>query len=136
MVETNDKEEAPVAFAISGVGLDIEGISHALDLSPTHVHRVGENNMIGEPFSHDMWMLDSELSDTEPLDAHLKWFIEKLRPHYDFIKSLKSNAELSVYCGFNCDGDQCGFSLTPEALAIFTELGIPMEVTVLSDCEE
>jgi hypothetical protein len=136
MLETNDKEEAPVAFTISGVGLDIEGISSALGLSPTHVHRLGEANMIGKPFPHDMWMLNSGLHDRESLDAHLKWLIEKLTPHYDFIRFLKSNAELTIYCGLNCNNDQCGFSLTPEALSIFTELGIPMEVTILFGCEE
>jgi hypothetical protein len=136
MLETTDKEDGLVAFTISGVGLNIEDISRVLGLAPTHVHRVGEPNMIGKPFPHDMWMLNSELSGTEPLDAHLMWLIKKLRPHYDFIKSLKSNAELSVYCGLNCKNDQCGFSLRPEALAIFTELGIPMEVTILIGSEE
>jgi Domain of unknown function (DUF4279) len=136
MIETDQQEEAPVAFIISGVGLDIEGISQALGLTPTHAHRRGELNMIGRPFPHDMWMLNSGLSDAEPLDAHLKWLIETLGPHYDLIRSLKSNAEISIYCGLNCENDQCGFSLTTDALTIFTELGIPMEVTILFGCDD
>ena len=127
----NSTEKAPIAFTIAGVGLDIDGISEALGTNPTHSHRVGEPDMLGNPYQHDMWLLNSDLNEAEPLDAHLKWLQQKLRPHFDFIRSLKANSEIYVYCGYNCDGDQCGFSLTPEALALFTELGIPMEMTVL-----
>jgi hypothetical protein len=135
MLEAIDQEKAPVAFIIAGIGLDIEGISRILNITPTHTHRVGELNVIGKPFPHDMWQLGTPLSGAESLDTHLRWLGDNLNPHYEFIRSLKANAEIYVYCGVNCDSDQCGFGLTSEALSIFTELGIKMEVTVLFDSE-
>lgn len=132
----NTAEEAPVAFIITGVGLGLDGISVRLNTEPTHSHRVGEVHILAKPYDHDMWMLNSPLSETEPLDAHLKWFIEKLKPYYEFIQALKENARIYFYCGVNCQSDQCGFTLTSEALSIFTELGISMEVTVLFGSED
>jgi hypothetical protein len=136
MLEVNSQGVESVAFIVAGIGLDIEGISRTLKLEPSHTHRAGEPNMIGKLFPHDMWRLETSLSEVDSLDAHLKWLQERLNPYYDFIQSLKTNAEISIYCGINCDSDQCGFSLTPEALSIFTELGIKMEVTVLFDSED
>src|SRR4051794_9361166 len=100
-------------------------------MEPTHIHRTGEPNMIGQPFPHDMWQLETELDEDESLDAHLKWLTAKLEPHYDYLCSLKSVAEVYVYCGVNCDSDQCGFSLSSEALTMFTAMGIRLELTIL-----
>jgi len=126
-----DAEFAPIYFTIVGTGLDIDGISQSLGMSPTHSHRVGDVDTLGRPFQHDMWSLQSELPETEPPDTHLKSLRQKLQPHYDFITSLKSKAEIHIYCGYNCESEQDGFILSAESLMIFTELGIPMELHVL-----
>jgi hypothetical protein len=122
--------KAPVAFTIAGLDLNIDEISRNLGVDPTHSHRIGEIGMLGKSYPHNMWQLDSPLTAAEP-DEHLKWLDHKLRPNYDFIRSLKDHAQVYVYCGFNCESDQCGFSLSPQALTLLTELGIPLEVHVL-----
>ena len=62
---------------------------------------------------------------------HLRWLGSQLEPYYEFIKSLKAAADVYITCGYTTDREQCGFSLSPEALAIFTRLGISMEVNIL-----
>ena len=78
-----------------------------------------------------MWSLDSRLGPLEPIDKHLKWLAEHLRPHHAFIASLKDHAEVYIYCGYTFYDFESGFSLSPQALIIFTDFGIPMEVSLL-----
>jgi hypothetical protein len=124
---------AAVALIIAGIGLDLERVSHELQMQPTDAHRAGEANIIGKPFPSDMWQLETQLPDSEPLDTHLRWLVAKLKPHYAYLRSLKVVADVYVYCGVNSDSDQCGFSLSPEALALFSEVGMSLEITILSD---
>lgn len=121
---------APVAFTIAGIGLDLDGISKALGLNPTHTHRVGEVGPIGKLYQHDMWQLDSPLTDVN-LDDHLKWLEGKLRPGYDFIQSLRGKADVHVYCGYNAADDRCAFRFSAEALTLLTKGGIRMDLHVL-----
>ncbi len=66
-------ELGPIHFTIVGIGLDIDGISQSLGMSPKHSHRVGDIDPLGRPFRHDMWSLQSELPEAEPPDTHLEW---------------------------------------------------------------
>lgn len=110
----------------------MDKISQTLGLKASHVHKLGDLiSKAGKRYEHDMWSLDSPLAELEPMDKHLKWLAEHLRPHHAFIASLKDHAEVYVYCGYTFHDFQSGFSLSPEALAIFTDLGIPLEMSLL-----
>src|SRR6476661_6857747 len=122
-----DAKTASVALIVAGSALDLSGLSRDLKLQPTHTHRAGSTNMIGQPFPHDMWQLETPLSEADPPDAHLKWLAAQLKPHIVYLRSLKSVADVYVYCGLNCDAAQCGFSLSPEGLALLTTIGIGLE---------
>ena len=128
---TSSLKTASVALIIAGTGLDLDHISEGLHIQPTDAHRAGELNLIGQPFQHDMWSLETPLPESDSLETHLRWLGEELSPHHAYLRSLKTVAEVYVYCGLNSDSDQCGFSLSPEALALFTDVGISMEVTIL-----
>lgn len=56
---------------------------------------------------------------TAPFEETLHWLRQEI---------TMTSAQES---GFNCESDQCGFSLTPKALNLFTEIGITMEVHLL-----
>jgi hypothetical protein len=124
-------EDSRATFIIQGTGLDLDAISRIISIVPTHTHRIGELSRFKKALPHDMWSLTSPLDRKEPLDAHLKWLDSQLEPHYDFIKSLKPTADVYIVCGYTTNKEQCGFSLSPEALAIFAKLGISMEVNIL-----
>ena len=123
------------ALTIQGPHLDLENISSTLGIEPSHNHKVGD--LIAKhskrKHKHDMWSVDAPLDKQKPMDEHLNWLAQHLRPHYDFIRSLKSQdeVEIYVYCGFTFYDFEAGLSLSPEALSIFTDLGISMEVSVL-----
>jgi hypothetical protein len=118
-------------FVIQGENLDLEAISSTLKLSPTHTHRKGDLSRLREAYPHDMWSLTAPISKDKPLDSHLKWLSTQLEPSRDFIIALKDDADIYIYCGYTADREQSGFSISPEALAIFVKLDISMDMNIL-----
>lgn len=113
---------ASVSFRIFGDTLDFGSISRALDLTPTKaLHKT----------NYDVWLLDSALPKTEPLDAHLGWLRRVLSPHVEFLQSLKAHAELRNYSGINPKGRFCDFSVSPGEMAFLQDLGMSLEMTIL-----
>jgi hypothetical protein len=122
-----------VSFVIQSPSLDLDAISRTLDIVPSHTHRVGDLSRAKKILPHDMWRLTSPpTGPEESIDAHLKWLAEKLKPHYDFIRSLKNHAEIYIFCGYTIDTEQSGFSLSSEALALVTDIGISMDFSILA----
>ena len=120
-----------VAFSVFGTGLDLDYISRSLGLSPSESHVAGDADRSGRPYPRDRWGLNSPLTPTETLDAHLNWLRQRLQPHSEYLRSLVGKAELRVYIGFTFRCEQNGFSISPENLKFFTELNLPIEVTIL-----
>jgi len=131
--EVESRPRSKVAFTVQGKDLDLDKISQTLGLKASQVHKLGDpiSKASNRQYEHDMWSLDSPLDRLEPMDKHLKWLAEHLKPHHDFIQSLKGQAEVYVYCGYTFHDFESGFSLSPEGLSIFTDLGIPMEASLL-----
>jgi hypothetical protein len=115
---------------IIGQKLGLEDISRELGLVPSHVHRAGEFDKFGEPYAQDMWLLESPLGKHRELDSHLEWLIQHLESRFGYLKTLKGQAKIDVFCGYTSIDDG-GLSLSPEALSIFVELGIPMELSII-----
>jgi len=116
-----------VCMRIFGDALDFERISETLHVSASKAWRAGDRLLSGRAVPMDVWILDSPLAHTEPVDVHLAWFRRELLPHYGFLRSLKGTAEISSYCGLSVDSDRCSFRISGEALRIFKELNISME---------
>ncbi|MGH7963376.1 MAG: DUF4279 domain-containing protein [Candidatus Binatia bacterium] len=108
-------------------------ITQTLKLSPTHIHRQGEkpSPYATQPYEHDMWMLKAPLPREELLEKHLLWLKEQLSPHREYLRTLAESHTVDIFCGYRTDSDQGGFDLSPEALRLFTELGIRMCVSII-----
>lgn len=76
---------AGASFRIYGVGLDIDGITSELGLSPDHKHRQGEPDPGKRPYPHDMWSLRSPQGKGQDLELHLSWLAERLLPRRECI---------------------------------------------------
>jgi len=130
-------EDAPyfcftAALRIFGRNLDLEGISRRLGLEPTQVHREGERRGPRSPvYEHDMWLLDAPLHESEPLERHLEWLYSVLRPHFEYLKDLKRQATVDVFCGYRSNSGTAGFQVSHEALRLFAELEVPFGVSVI-----
>lgn len=116
---------------IFGSNLDFEKISRTLEVDPIHTHRAGELSLLKKPYPSDLWLLESPLPHTEPMDAHLLWLREKLLPHYGFLQQLAPTSDVSSYCGITADGGRATFRVSADALRIFVELDICMELSLV-----
>lgn len=117
-------------MGVFGSGLDFDSISVQLGVRASHSHRKGDPGLTSRPYPQDLWLLESPLPHTEPIDAHLKWLGWTLSPHYGFLRKLKEGAGVRSYCGFLAD-DRCAFQVSGGALRLFTELAIDMEISLV-----
>ena len=117
---------------IFGIIKDISEIARTLNIDPTHVHRNGDIRSAGaKAYEHDMWSLTAPVPREEPLERHLLWLKEHLSPHRAYIRNLADSCTVDIFCGYRTDSDQGGFELSPDALSVFSDLGIRMCVSVI-----
>jgi Domain of unknown function (DUF4279) len=122
---------AGASFRIQGLDLDLERISRELDQGPTYTHNQGEPDIRKHTYPHDMWYLSSPLGESQELESHLEWLAERLLPHKQYISSLRKTSKVDIYCWKNCFTEQASLILSSHALGIFTELSIPLDVSLI-----
>lgn len=103
---------------------------------PTLSHRKGDIRSPIAKFkkywSGDMWQIESPLPPDSDLSLHLNWLWGIVAPHKSyFLSVIERGFGVDVFCGYRSNSDTAGFCITPEALAIFAELSIPMEISVM-----
>lgn len=120
------------SLRISGAIRDPSEISEALGLKPTHTHRRGERRRpSAQPYADDMWIYDAPVDENRPLSEHLLVLWSSLRPHVDYLKQLKRNLTVDVFCGYRSNCDTAGFDVDYKALEIFREIEVPLSVSVI-----
>jgi Domain of unknown function (DUF4279) len=119
------------SLRILGLGLDLSAISKELGVEPSLARRKGEHGLAQTSQSADVWCLDSPHPRSEPLDIHLEWLRHVLVPHYGFLQELQRKCDLSVYCGITIEGDRGRFRVPAEALRLFVELEIDMDLSLI-----
>ena len=130
-VRTAGRVAAQASLRILGVGLDFDLISERLRLGPSDTHRKGDHGVISRPYPSDMWLFESPLPRSEPLDTHILWLRRVLSPRYESLRSFMKEYDVSVYCGITVEGTSCSFTISPEALGVFVELDFPLDLTYI-----
>jgi Domain of unknown function (DUF4279) len=110
---------------ISGDGLDFEGISRALGLTPTHTHQKGERR------KHDMWSYTAPVAREQPLEVHIMALWGAVRPHIPYLRDLKRKFQVDVFCGYRSNSGTAGFQVGHRCLGLFSELEVPFGVSVI-----
>lgn len=119
---------------IFGDSVNLEEISENLGLTPTHLHRKGElrnPKISNSAYDHDMWSYDSPVHEEESLELHIKTLWDKLKPHKQYLLTLKDQYTVDVFLGYLSSCDHAGFEVPAESLEMFTELNIPFSVSVI-----
>lgn len=109
-------------------------ISKITGIEPSECHCIGDiaNVKSGRKWENDIWIISSPLSKYKDLTEHLRWLQKKIKPHFKYFKMLiKKGVKIDIFCGYSSDCDTAGFCIKPEALEIFVELEIPLEVSVI-----
>lgn len=139
MEEDESGEEEPYYFHFSAtlrifgdIG-DLDAISETLGVAPTHSHRRGD--AVGcsswRTFEHDMWAYSAPVPEDRPLDVHLNALWRVVQPNVAYLKGLKDRLSVDIFCGYRSNCATGGFEIDHGALVIFSELGVPLGISVL-----
>lgn len=117
---------------IHGEGLDLDAITTAIGLQPTHTHKKGDSRRPGgRAYRDDAWHYSADLPEEAPLDAHLQALWTDVAPAREFLVSLKAQHRVDVFCGYRSDSDYAGFRVEPTSLEIFTALEVPFSISII-----
>jgi len=86
---------AYASLRIASETLGVDAITEQLGLVPTST-RTAE----GEP-AFAVWMLESGLSPTSPLEDHLYILMERLRDRHEVLAELAQSANVEVWLGYS-----------------------------------
>jgi hypothetical protein len=132
------KREEGIYFAYSatlrifGVIPELNDISIALSLQPTHSHRRGEGRSKHTAlYPHDMWSYSPPVAKSEPLYMHIDALWHVLKPHKKYLLELKKSVTVDVFLGYRSNCDNAGVEVPYSSLEMFSELEIPFGLSVI-----
>ena len=133
---TEATREEPVYFAhsatlrIHGQNLPLEDITQRMGLAPTHTHRAGERpRPSARSYVDDAWHLEASVDEERSLSDHLRELRRLVEPKAEYLRTL--DARVDVICGYRSNCDLGGFTVEPDALAIFAALNVPLHVSII-----
>ncbi len=136
--QSDVSDEEPIYFCfraslrIFGDDLDIDEITRTLGIEPTHSHRKGERSShMAQPWPHDMWCFEPPIDETRPLHEHIMALWNAVRPNILYLRALKQQFHVDVFCGYRSNSDTAGFEVDYHCLGLFAELEIPLGISVI-----
>ncbi len=119
---------------IHGDALDFDEISRTLGVSPTHTHRRADRKgrRSEATYRDDAWHYSPAIPEERSLTDHLLalWMI--VRPHVDYLVSLKERYTVDIFCGYGSNNQTAGFEVDHRCLEMFIALQVPFGVSVIT----
>jgi len=133
-----EEPDEPTYFAfmaslrIHGDNLPFDEISRQLAVEPTYVHRKGERRgPKSPPYRDDAWQFQPALPESESLARHIEALWEVLKPHAEYLKSLKQRHKVDVFCGYRSNCDHSGIEVPHSCLELFTAIEVPFGLSII-----
>jgi hypothetical protein len=134
-----EEPDEPIYFAyratlrIFGDGLPFDEITRQLRVQPTNTHRKGDRPKPDAQtvYRDDAWHFSSSLPESEPLHRHIDEVWSAIKPHADYLKELKRQFQVDVFCGYRSNCDHAGLVVPPSSLEMFVALDIPFGVSII-----
>jgi len=133
-----DEPDEPTYFAydaclrIHGDNLPFQQISQRLGVQPTYFHRKGERLGPRSPaYRDDAWHYRPDLPEAAPLERHIDALWAVVRPHVSYLKSLKQQYKVDVFCGYRSNCDHAGIQVPHTCLELFVALEVPFGVSII-----
>ena len=99
--------------------LDTEEISAKLNLTNTNSH------------SYDIWVYKVRNEDEKHINHQLIELWNSIKAHKSYLIALKKRCKVDIFCSYTSDSDHAGVEISPEALEVFTQLGIPFGLSII-----
>jgi hypothetical protein len=90
---------------------------------------------INKQWEYNYWCLESlpDIDRNEPLSKHLTWLWDQVKPNKNKLLDFKkvSGVKINIFCSYTSNCDYSGFGVDADAMKIFSELGIGLEVSTI-----
>jgi len=133
-----EEPDEPTYFAfmaslrIHGDALPFEEITSRLGVQPTMIHRKGERRAPASPlYLDDAWHFQPALPESASLGQHIDALWQVVKPHVEYLKSLKQRYKVDVFCGYRSNCDHAGIEVPHTCLELFTALEVPFGVSII-----
>ena len=121
-----------VTLRVHGDAVPFAEIEQALGVTPTHAHRKGQRRGPRSPaYRDDAWHYEPPVPDAEPLAHHLDALWAVVQPAVGYLKGLKHQCKIDVFCGYRSNCDTAGFEVPHTSLELFAALEVPFGVSVV-----
>jgi hypothetical protein len=111
-----------------------KAVTARLGLEPSHVHEAGERR--GDraaPYKHGHWILRSPLAESEVLETHLRWLLERLLPVRERILEIIETDErlrADFFCALFMKEVNEGLVLSPGTLEGIRALNAELDLDI------
>jgi hypothetical protein len=120
------------SLRIHGDNLPFEEISARLGVKPTMMRRKGDRRSSKSPvYLDDAWHFQPGLPETASLEQHIDALWQIVKPHVEYLKSLKHRYKVDVFCGYRSNCDHAGIKVPHTCLELFTALEVPFGVSII-----
>jgi|SRR5579859_5636645 len=117
---------------IFGDCLDLDDITHQLELTPTNSHPKGDRHSSrSAPYKHDMWAYEPPVPEEQPLEVHIDALWADSKHATAYLRTLKQIATVDVFLGYRSNTDHAGVSIPAASLEMFVELEIPFGLSII-----
>jgi hypothetical protein len=79
-----------------------------------------------------LWVLDSGLSPSKPLEDHLQTLLSVVTSNADGLLKIKDRCRLDFFCGFSSRSGQGGFGIDSSSLRRMGQLNIDLIIELYS----
>jgi hypothetical protein len=108
-----------------------EEISKRLSMTPTRAYSTGEPVGPRTPGifrQTSMWSLESPLTQTAELSAHLEWLLDFIEARISIIRSIQEDCKIDIFCLFASESAQGGTTFTSQLLARLAEARLDLRI--------
>ena len=120
------------SLRVQGDHFDFDEVSRAIGVAPSTIFRKGSLSGIGKKeYEIDSWILDSQLGDNEPLEAHIRW-IAGILPNIDRMRSTRDVPgveDMDLFCALSPLSTECEVHFPPEVLGLCTKMSCDLELS-------
>ncbi len=110
--------EISASLTITGLDFDPQDITDKLGIIPTKTWKIGDlihpKGTIKR--KHNGWVLKSNLSKDNDLEAHIKSLLEQLQPVWDRVQEISHKYDTEISCVIYTDGEVPSIHLDQEII--------------------
>ena len=134
---SNDAQVVPhwsLVLIVSGEGINFQEVSNSLKLESTET-RIKDEVLNKLPLivsEEDCWQYEIELADNEGLDPRMQALLQALEAAADALRTLREKHAVTLRLYVQSDYAKIFYRLVPDTLRRLADIGLPLEVSVVS----